>query len=277
MEQGRLMVCTDTSRKPAGRCPFLAVAALVLAVAAQREAVAQQWVDGRVFGPFVCRAEFSLDPWQGLLAELGQLQRDLVVYLGVPPARQPIELYLFRDKRSYDQYLKRYLPAAPYRRALYIKQQGPGQVFAYRSREFQTDLRHECTHALLHSALPVVPLWLDEGLAEYFEVPGNQREFDNPHLRTLRWNLRFGIFPKLENLEKKSRVPEMGRSEYRYSWAWVHFMLHGRRDAHEELVGYLADLRRGAPPGLLSQRIGRRVPNLRSRFIEHFKKCKRGA
>jgi len=271
------MVCTDTSRKPTGGCLTIAAVTLCLAVTARREAVAQEWVDGRVFGPFVCRAEFSLGPWQGLLAELGQLQRDLVDYLDVPPASQPIELYLFRDKRSYDRFLKRYLPKAPYRRALYIKRQGPGQVFAYRSREFQTDLRHECTHALLHSVLPVVPLWLDEGLAEYFEVPGNQREFDNPHLRTLRWNLRLGIFPKLESLEKKSKVSEMGRSEYRYSWAWVHFMLHGRREARAELVGYLADLRCGAPPGLLSQRLCRRLPKLRSRFIEHFKTCKRGA
>jgi hypothetical protein len=43
-------------------------------------------------------------------------------------------------------------------------------VFAYRGEDFETDLRHECTHALLNAALPVVPLWLDEGLAEYFEV-----------------------------------------------------------------------------------------------------------
>ena len=34
----------------------------------------------------------------------------------------------------------------------------------------EEDLRHEATHALLHVAVGDLPLWLDEGLAEYFEV-----------------------------------------------------------------------------------------------------------
>ncbi|GIT30210.1 MAG: hypothetical protein Ct9H300mP1_22560 [Planctomycetaceae bacterium] len=37
---------------------------------------------------------------------------------------------------------------------------------------FPEDLRHEFTHGVLHSSLKRVPLWLDEGLAEYFEVVG---------------------------------------------------------------------------------------------------------
>ena len=273
----------QSAESPAGRIgnrtarPMLLLVATILLspVAAARVSFAQQWVDSRAFGPFVCRSEFSLAPWEGLLSELGGLQQDLADRLGVPPARQPIELYFFRDQRSYDQYLKRYLPKVPYRRALFVKRQGPGQVFAYRSRDFETDLRHECTHALLHSALPVVPLWLDEGLAEYFEVPGNRRAFDNPHLRTLRWNLRFGIVPKIVDLEKNDQWSKMGKSEYRYSWSWVHFMLHGRPEAHDELIKYMADLRCGVPDDTLSQRLSRRLPDLQDQFVAHFKRWRR--
>ena len=237
--------------------------------------LAQQWVDARVSGPFVCRAEFPLKGLEGLLEELAQLQDDLVRALGIPPVREPIELYLFRDKQSYSRYLKLHVPNVPYRRALYVKNQGPGMVLAYRSRELDIDLRHECTHALLHAVLPVVPLWLDEGLAEYFEVPPQERAFDNPHLGGLRWNLRLGIVPKLEGLEKKGDLSEMGRAEYRSSWAWVHFMLHGPEEARDELVRFLWDIRMSTPPGLLSQRLQRRIPATQRGLTAHFKSWKR--
>ncbi len=257
---------------------FAAATALVagaVSTGRPRSCLAESWVDGKVFGPFVCRAEFPLADIKGLLGELAQVQRDLVRYLGVPPAQEPIELYLFRDKHSFTRYIKRRFPEVPWRRALYIKGQGPGMVFAYRSGEFETDVRHECTHALLHAVLPVVPLWLDEGLAEYFEVPPGRRAFDNPHLRSLQWNLRFGAVPRIGDLEKKGGLAEMGRTDYRYSWAWVHFMLHGPREAHAELVGYLQDIRASTPPGLLSQRLQHRLPGVQQRFAAHFNSWKR--
>ncbi len=236
---------------------------------------AQTWVDRRVSGPFVCQSEFPLTAWEGLLEELTQLQDDLVRCLGVPPAREPIRLYFFRSKRSYARFLKQHFPGIPYRRALYIKGQGPGEVYTYRSQEFVTDVRHECTHALLHAVMPVVPLWLDEGLAEYFEVSSDDQAFDNPHLAGLRWNLWFGMLPHLESLEKMDDLSEMGGPEYRDAWAWVHFMLHGPKEAHAELVGYIADIRANAPPERLSRRLNRRLRSPYRDLANHFKHWKR--
>ncbi|KKK71132.1 hypothetical protein LCGC14_2917030, partial [marine sediment metagenome] len=116
------------------------------------ESPASRWVDQRVSGPFICQAEFSLSRLDGILRELAQLQDDLVRCLGVPPAEEPIELYFFRDKWSYSAYLKKHLPDVPYRRALYVKNDGRGRVYAYRSSQFEIDVRHECTHALLHAS-----------------------------------------------------------------------------------------------------------------------------
>jgi hypothetical protein len=144
-------------------------------------------------------------------------------------------------------------------------------VYAYRNGDFDIDLRHETTHALLHAALPMVPLWLDEGLAEYFEVPEADRAAGNPHFKALKWNLRLGMIPKLETLESKSAVSDMGRTEYRYSWAWVHFMLHGPSEAHEELISYVAGLRTGLHQDVLSVRLKRRMPDVEQRFVQHFR------
>jgi hypothetical protein len=240
-----------------------------------RQSAAQGWADARFSGPFVCRAEFSLARFEGLLNEVAQLQDDLVRCLGVPPAQERIELYLFRNEHTYRRYLQLYLPNVPYRRALYVNVRGRAMVLAYRSRQFEIDVRHECTHALLHAALPEVPLWLDEGLAEYFELAPSKRAFDNPYLGNLRWSIRLGKIPRLDSLEKKRSLSEMRRTEYRDAWAWVHFMLLGSKQAHTELVGFLRDIRKGAPPGLLSERLRRRLPETHRHFAAHIKRWKR--
>ena len=251
------------------------VCPLIIALAVPTCGTADGWQDTRVIGPFVCRADFPLNGLEDLFGQLAELQNDLVRCLGVPPAAHALELYLLHDERTYNAYLRLYLPQAPYRRALYVKSGERGMVFAYWSRELDVDLRHECTHALLHAVLPVVPLWLDEGLAEYFEIPPDQRAYENPHLSAVRWMARFGVGPKLESLEKKTDLDQMGASEYRDSWAWVHFMLHGSYLAHDELVRYLGDLQNHTPPGLMSQRLRRRVPDVERRFHAHFRSWKR--
>ncbi|NLY02387.1 MAG: hypothetical protein GXY83_40395 [Rhodopirellula sp.] len=250
---------------------WLAVVACCEATAAETDG----WRDERTLGPFVCRADFDLAQLDPFFTQLELLQSDLNHHLGVRPASEPVELYLFRNERRYREALSRHLPGIPYRRALYVKTGGRGMVLAYWSREIEVDLRHECTHALLHATLPVVPLWLDEGLAEYFEVQREQRAFENQHLGAVRWLARFGITPRLEKLEKKSDVSDMGGAEYRDSWAWVHFMLHGPYLAHDELVRYLADIQNHAPPGILSSRLRARLPDCDRRFGAHFQSWKR--
>jgi len=237
-----------------------------------------RWPDEQTAGAFRCHADFPLAPHAHHLAELSGLQRDLVRALGIDESQEPIHLFLFEQRETYQEYLKLYFPEVPKRRALFIKQRGPGMVFAYYSSDFDfgVDVRHEGTHALLHADLPMVPLWLDEGLAEYFEVPYADRASKNPHLKAIRGNLWFWLAgaPDLERLEQLRDLQQMGANEYRQAWAWVHFMLHGPPEAHDELVRFLADIRAQTPPGQLSQRLRRSIPNLEERFTEHFKQWK---
>lgn len=252
----------------------LLLVSIVVCTAPAVGAEPSRWPDERTAGPFVCRADFRLDEHLALLAELAPLQRELIRTLGVPPAAEPIHLYLFEKRNTYENFLKRHFPSVPYRRAVYFKARGPGIVMAYEHKDLATDVRHEGTHALLHAALPMVPLWLDEGLAEYFEVAPIHRSYDNSHLSTVRWGARFGIVPKLEKLEGLQGIGDMDSADYRNAWAWVHFMFHGPREAHAELVRYLDDIRNAVPPGQLSHRLRRRIPDLENRFAEHFRSWK---
>jgi hypothetical protein len=163
----------------------------------------------------------------------------------------------------------------PLRRALFVKGSGPGRVFVYRHDDLPIDVRHEGTHALLHASLPMVPLWLDEGLAEYFEVPPEERAYDNQHLGALRWDLRLGNLPRINVLEAKGNLADMSATDYRHAWAWVHFMIHGPKEARDELIGFLGDIRMSTPPGKLSERLARRLPNPEKLLVQHFKAWRR--
>jgi hypothetical protein len=262
------------------RREFLASGGLAAAAwlaGASRSQAAPAWIDRRESGPFQCAAAFPLAPLASTFDELSQLEHELQRTLGLPPARARVEVYLLADEASHRALLEKLYPRVPYRRALYVQRDRQAAVYAFQHPELAIDLRHECTHALLHANLPTVPLWLDEGLAEYFEMPEAQRAFDHPHLPELRWNLRLGMFQTIESLELADDLSDMGGVEYRFSWAWVHFMLHGPVAAHRALVQFLADIRRGSPPGRLSARLHKALPAADQRMIQHFQQWRRAA
>ena len=235
----------------------------------------EDWVDSCEVGPFVCWANFPLKRMEPFLPQLVNLQNDLVKHLGIAPAKEKIKLLLFRNEWTYRSYLRRNFPNVPYSRALFMKHQGPGTVLVHLSEEFTTDVRHECTHALLHAGLPMVPLWLDEGLAKYYELPPPKRAFDNPNAKKLRLALLLSDGAKLERLEKLRNYRKMDADDYRDCWAWVHFMLHGSEEAHDELVQFLREIGAGNHPGLMSERLAGRLSRPTVQCANHHRSWKR--
>lgn len=231
------------------------------------------WIDTRQVGPFNIQATFSLASYEKLFAELPDLQRELTRTLGVPPANKPIYVCIFSDVDQYRAYTQKHFPQVPYRSAIFVLEGGSPGVYTYEKSDLDIDLRHECTHALLHASLPVVPLWLDEGIAKYFEVPAGQRAFDHPYFDDLKWkwSLRLGMIRSIESLEQRDDLIDLDAADYRYSWAWVHFMMHGPEAAHQTLVRHLACYQQSTPAGKLSVQLAQAAPNPTEKMIQHFK------
>lgn len=246
-------------------CAFLACSVPSLAVADGN------WVDFHSSGAYFCRSEFRLSDGDAtqLLLELDDLRETLERTLGISVRDRSIQLNFFAHRRSYVNYIAQRVPEGTGRKALYVQGPDMGRLYAYRSLSFAEDVRHETTHALLHHALPFVPLWLDEGLAEYFEVPADERVAGSPHLKRLRWAVKFGWKPDLQELDSVVEQRRFGGSEYRESWAWVHFLLHESQQSRKVLLDYLKDINRGIAPGLLSERILSEMPDAERRLIRH--------
>lgn len=216
----------------------------------------------------VVLSDFRLRYDHPLIKDLVKLRKDVASTLELGLDGQPVVVYLFTNDDEYQHYLKRTYPSLPPRRAYFIGTPHELAVYTYWGERIQEDLRHEFTHGLLHSSLKAVPLWLDEGLAEYFEVVTAQSPPVNVgSVKQLATAKRKGWKPGLERLESLREVSQMSQADYQESWAWVHFMLHSSPETRAVLLSYLADLRTSSDPGSLQKRLQAAVPALDEHFL----------
>jgi hypothetical protein len=221
---------------------------------------------------FVFVSDFELKTDQPLFKELTDLRERVVRELGLPNPTALIHVYLFEERDRYQRYMHVRYPELPERRAFFVAQprnSGNGDdliVYTFLGDHLRQDLRHELTHALLHSVLKDVPLWLDEGLAEYYELPTESRGVNRIHLASYQ---KEGLRPNLARLELLSQVQQMNQAEYREAWAWVHLIMHGRPESRQALVSYLKQLRFNATPGAIQPRLQACYDDLEAALLAH--------
>jgi hypothetical protein len=227
--------------------------------------------------PYLFLADFDIDPKLPIFRELTGLRNQLASELHVPSTQQMIRVYLFENRTKYEQYLDNKHPNLPRRRAFFVampRSLGGTEeliVYTFWGDRIQQDLRHELTHALLHSTLIDVPLWLDEGLAEYFENPQGWSGINYKHLDHLQRQDKHPFQPNMQRLEMLREINDMTMADYREAWAWVHFMLRGHPKAKQVLLGYLQELRSNRKPGPLLPRLQAAVPDLETALLNHLK------
>lgn len=215
------------------------------------------------------RSDVKLPKNHPILVDLDRLRDTIAEELQLPVQKQPVTVYLFGDELRYAQYLQTRYPLLPPRRAYFVGTPKELAVYTFWGERIQEDLRHEYTHGVLHASLVDVPLWLDEGLAEYFEVTSQPKGLNRDYAQRLGTNLAQGWTPDLDRLESLETVDDMQKGDYLESWAWVHFLLHHSEESRAVLIDYLHDLRTTSKPGALSARLRQSVPVVEQRFTAH--------
>lgn len=263
------------------RGPWMAVAALVFLTSCQSISILNPSVESSAkldktdkdtslpgkystrVSQFVFYSDFELPKTQPIFTELAAMRESVYKELQLPPSNTQVQVYLFEDRNKYETYMRSKYPNLPKRRAFFVAQPkrfgGADDLLVYTTwgDRVQQDLRHELTHALLHASIKQVPLWLDEGLAEYFEMPTVYGGVNYQHLEAMQAP---GFKFDLDRLERISDVQQMTPSEYREAWAWTHLMLRTTPEAKQVLLSYLSELRGASPPGSLKQRLARVIP-----------------
>ena len=166
-----------------------------------------------------------------IAAELVRLQDAVGKAIGRPVRPpMPIDVYIFRDEKLF----------SPIRDAMFLRQSGgvTGAFFNSPRGSFillQADaapaasrvIFHELTHQLVRNAAPELPLWVHEGLAEYFSTfrgkePGvNVGIPVNAHLEVLRSGKRMTLAQLAAVEATSSEVNESKREGRFYAEAWL--------------------------------------------------------
>lgn len=206
--------------------------------------------------------------------ELEGLQDRVCKELQLPTGNNVIYVYVFADRTRYDEYMQAHFKNLPSRRAFFMARTDERRgdelmVYTYWGDRIAEDLRHELTHAHLHSVLKNVPMWLDEGLAEFFEVPASWNGLNYQNLNGLRSQPGAPWSPGLHRLERITMVKEMSPGDYREAWAWMHLMLRGSPQAKSVLLAYLQQLRTTKDPGPFSPLIEPVFPSPESAVRQH--------
>ena len=193
-----------------------------------------------VLRQLVVHSDFQLSSDHRLLAELESLRGYVSDQLNLPPSGEPVQVYLYQDPREFRKFLAKRFPDLPDRRALFVENDTELIVYAQWGDRVAEDLRHEVTHGYLHAAVPNLPLWVDEGLAEYFEVARDQNGLNRAHLDQLRAELSKGTWhPDVKALSQIRSAQAMRQIDYAEAWAWIHYLLHSEPANRSLLQDYL--------------------------------------
>ncbi len=221
-------------------------------------------------GSLLVHSNFRIPRRHRLLEEIVALREVLSQRLGIPPSDETIDVYLFDDVQAFRRIVRERFPELADRRALFLKSDTQLQIIGQWGDQLAEDLRHEATHAYLHSVIRHVPLWLDEGLAEFFEIEGSLDGFHERHIRWLvnQYQQR-NWTPHLHRLELIHRPHDLSQTDYAEAWLWVHFLLHDSAETALVLRQSLDTLRttgdsRGLVTGILE-----RVPDAGGRVLDH--------
>ncbi|MEE2778367.1 MAG: hypothetical protein VYE73_16565 [Acidobacteriota bacterium] len=113
---------------------------------------------------------------------------------------------------------------------------------------------HEYLHFFAYANFPAVPLWFNEGLAEYystFRIEGRQAQVGRPRWEHLEWLKANRLIPLSELLAMDTRSPLYNESNrvgafYVQAWAMVHY-LFSDEDRAAGVARFLDLLARGQP------------------------------
>jgi hypothetical protein len=258
---------------------LIAAALLTAAPAGALDEGADGSFEKRTSAHFVLHQDVDIDETGGLhgsrrfeqtvLAELERAYDRLDAFLGLRPPRK-IHVVVY-DPVIFDrEFAKRFRFAVAGFYHGVVRVRGATQVDLNLTRV----LHHELVHAALHAAAPslVLPGWLNEGLAEWFEARAiGQRHFSRGGRAILVAARRSGSLLPLSALSDPSfsrLPPDAARLAYLQSYGVVEFLVRQRSQEKDALRRFCQELvRRRNLPRALDRVFRIDLETLEARFV----------
>jgi len=174
-----------------------------------------------------------------------------------PRYRVPTWVLVFRDEDSFAPYMSDSSGRRLNAEGLFVRHVLGNYlvVNAHPSHDPFPVIYHEYAHGLTDSLFPGMPLWLSEGLAEYYstlQILGDQITVARPIDQHVAWLREHPLMP-LEDLLGMTREDD-GYSEgnrsgtfYAQSWATVHYLMRNDPTRLDEMARFATLVRDGSP------------------------------
>ncbi|HEY3885859.1 MAG TPA: DUF1570 domain-containing protein [Vicinamibacterales bacterium] len=243
------------------RAPAIAAALLAIAMYAGRASAEPRWIRVDTPNVVIVGAE-----GERRLADVGaqfEAFREALTRRLSPTATSspvPTVVIEFPDDRSF----------APFKPVYRGQQVNVGGLFASRSEvnyiligpsrsgDDLSSVFHEYSHLVIDNLAPGMPLWLNEGLAEYFSTFRIERggraiaigQTIDDHLQRLAREAWLPLDTLLATTETSPEYNENARRGvfYAESWALTHLLLEGQPDRSAALGRYVSDVLAGVHP-----------------------------
>ena len=180
----------------------------------------------------------------------------------------PATVYIFGNRRQFQNYARPEQIDWPFLQdsgAYYVPDRQEIITYTRHNRQFIfRTLFHETWHQIFNRYVAVSPLWLNEGLAEYYSHISQEDGFYRSgqlarrYIRLIKKNLVAGEYTPLEYLVQldqysfhNDRFGPEEFSHYAQSWSLIYFFYHADNGAYRPILQkYIARLQRGAQPVL---------------------------
>jgi tetratricopeptide (TPR) repeat protein len=173
----------------------------------------------------------------------------------IPSARHlsvPTNVYVFETRKDLEPFVPLY-KGKPVAVAGYFQGDADATYIAVSASESRNAVFHEYAHMLQQNAMAAIPLWLNEGLAEYFSTfrlrRGDERaeigRAVDSHVALLRD--RFLPFNELLTATRASALYNEGDRRsvfYAQAWATVHYIMADVPDGPAAINRYVEEVRR---------------------------------
>jgi Flp pilus assembly protein TadD len=170
----------------------------------------------------------------------------------------PTSIFVFKDFFSFQPYVRSYDPQVVDKGGYFLSRQLGNYVAISADQQGQERelIYHEYIHYLLRNNAATLPLWLHEGLAEYystFEAGKGEARVGLPPAGHAKWLRQHELIPLTTIFAVDERSPEYhewSRSGafYAESWLLVHYLISGNPDRHRQMGELLRLAQAGTPP-----------------------------
>ncbi len=187
---------------------------------------------------------------------LAQLSPGLVLSSPVPTS-----IFVFKDASSFQPYARSYNSKVVDKGGYFLGRQLGNYVAVNADQHGQERelVYHEYIHYLLRNNVATLPLWLHEGLAEYYstiEVGKGEARVGLPPAQHVQWLRQHALIPLATIFAVDEHSPEYNEQArsggfYAESWLLVHYLISGSPERRGEAAGLLRLAQAGTPPDRL--------------------------